>query len=75
MAEVTSVWLSPDRSYLVVQTDGEDGPLLGIDLSRTHPDGITPECHDQDAVDASFDELYPTPDYGHHGTCIPLEQA
>ena len=57
MVEITSVWISPDRSYLVVQTDGEDGPLLGIDMSRTHPDGITPECHDQDVMDGSFIDL------------------
>lgn len=57
MTEITSVWISPDRSYLVVQVDGEDGQLVGIDMTVTHPDGITPECHDHDVVDATFGEL------------------
>lgn len=63
MTEITSVWISPDRSYLVVQVDGEDGQLVGIDMTRTHLDGITPVCHDQDTVDATFTDLYPAPRY------------
>lgn len=59
MFEITSVWVSPDRTYLVVQTDGEEGPVTGIDTTATHPDGVTFECHEQDVVDATFMELYP----------------
>lgn len=59
---ITSVWISPDRTRIIVQCDGEDGPITEINTDATYPDGVSFECLDVDMVDARCDDLYPLPE-------------